>query len=195
VGGLLVMLYAGAVAAGAVAGQDAMLFGGTLTSGAESYVVLVLAGARGPLAGALVGWASGAGVGVRSSCVTAAGSNLPRLAGVVLRLRRRRLGGRRQLVEHPPRLPLRGLRGGRRGGGRDRRCRAASPSRVTPPPQPDPNRSATTLNHPRPRAHLMTYKFLVHALAALTLGGAIAQPAAAADSPTTVVKQRYLDEV
>ena len=60
VGGELVMLYAGVVAAGAVTGQHALLFGTALQPGLESYVVLALAGALGYLAGALVGWAIGA---------------------------------------------------------------------------------------------------------------------------------------
>jgi membrane protein DedA with SNARE-associated domain len=60
VGGELIMLYAGVVASGAVAGQHAQLFGTALTPGLESYVVLALAGALGYLVGALVGWAIGA---------------------------------------------------------------------------------------------------------------------------------------
>jgi membrane protein DedA with SNARE-associated domain len=60
VGGELVMLYAGVVASGAVAGHHATLFGTALAPGLESYVVLALAGALGYLVGALVGWAIGA---------------------------------------------------------------------------------------------------------------------------------------
>ena len=60
VGGELIMLYAGVVASGAVAGHHAMLFGTALAPGLESYVVLSLAGALGYLVGALVGWAIGA---------------------------------------------------------------------------------------------------------------------------------------
>lgn len=60
VGGELIMLYAGVVAAGAVVGQHAQLFGAGLHAGAESYIVLALAGTLGYLAGALVGWAIGA---------------------------------------------------------------------------------------------------------------------------------------
>jgi membrane protein DedA with SNARE-associated domain len=59
VGGELVMLYAGALAAGAVAGHHPDLFGNTLHAGAEAYVVLALAGTLGYLLGALVGWAIG----------------------------------------------------------------------------------------------------------------------------------------
>ena len=60
VGGELIMLYAGVLAAGAVSGQQAALFGSHLTPGFESYLVLVLAGAFGYLAGSLLGWGIGA---------------------------------------------------------------------------------------------------------------------------------------
>ena len=60
VGGELIMLYAGALSAGAIAGQHAVVFGTHLATGIESYVVLALAGSLGYLAGALVGWAIGA---------------------------------------------------------------------------------------------------------------------------------------
>jgi membrane protein DedA with SNARE-associated domain len=59
VGGELTMLYAGALAAGAIAGQHAVLLGHELQTGLESYVVLALAGTLGYLLGALVGWAIG----------------------------------------------------------------------------------------------------------------------------------------
>ena len=59
VGGELIMLYAGVVAAGAIAGQQATLFGVDLQSGAESYFVLALAGTLGYLLGAVIGWAIG----------------------------------------------------------------------------------------------------------------------------------------
>ena len=59
VGGELTMLYAGALAAGAIAGQHAVFFGHDLRTGFESYVVLALAGTIGYLIGALVGWAIG----------------------------------------------------------------------------------------------------------------------------------------
>ena len=59
VGGELIMLYAGALSAGAIAGQHAVVFGTHLATGIESYVVLALAGSLGYLAGALVGWAIG----------------------------------------------------------------------------------------------------------------------------------------
>ncbi|HEY1451597.1 MAG TPA: DedA family protein [Solirubrobacteraceae bacterium] len=59
VGGELVMLYAGVLAAGAVTGHGVSLFGATLGSGAESYVALALAGTLGYLLGACVGWELG----------------------------------------------------------------------------------------------------------------------------------------
>jgi membrane protein DedA with SNARE-associated domain len=55
----LVMLYAGALAAGAFAGQEVTLFGSHVSSGFSAYVVMSLAGAVGYLAGAIVGWAIG----------------------------------------------------------------------------------------------------------------------------------------
>jgi membrane protein DedA with SNARE-associated domain len=59
VGGELTMLYAGALSAGAIAGQHPVLLGHDLHTGLESYLVLALAGTIGYLAGALVGWAIG----------------------------------------------------------------------------------------------------------------------------------------
>jgi membrane protein DedA with SNARE-associated domain len=59
VGGELVMLYAGALAAGAVAAHHPVLFGTPLHTGTEAYVVLALAGTLGYLVGALAGWAIG----------------------------------------------------------------------------------------------------------------------------------------
>jgi len=56
----LVMLYAGAVAAGAFpAAHGVTLFGSRIGFGAGAFVVLALAGTLGYLAGALVGWAIG----------------------------------------------------------------------------------------------------------------------------------------
>src|SRR3954452_5123288 len=60
VGGELVMLFAGALAGGAIASQHVTLFGAGIPQGAEAYVVLVAAGTLGYLAGSLVGWAIGA---------------------------------------------------------------------------------------------------------------------------------------
>jgi membrane protein DedA with SNARE-associated domain len=59
VGGELTMLYAGALAAGAIAGQQPVLLGHELQTGLESYLVLSLAGTLGYLLGSLVGWAIG----------------------------------------------------------------------------------------------------------------------------------------
>jgi membrane protein DedA with SNARE-associated domain len=59
VGGELIMLYAGVLAAGAVAGHDAAFLGSTLSTGLETYLVLALAGSLGYLVGSLVGWEIG----------------------------------------------------------------------------------------------------------------------------------------
>jgi membrane protein DedA with SNARE-associated domain len=59
-GGELAMLYAGALAGGAIAGEHPVMFGTQLHTGLESYLVLVAAGTFGYLAGSLVGWAIGA---------------------------------------------------------------------------------------------------------------------------------------
>jgi membrane protein DedA with SNARE-associated domain len=59
-GGELAMLYAGALAGGAIAGQHPVMFGTQLHTGLESYLVLVAAGILGYTTGALVGWAIGA---------------------------------------------------------------------------------------------------------------------------------------
>jgi membrane protein DedA with SNARE-associated domain len=55
----LVMVYAGALAAGAFAGQHVTLFGHTVASHTWAYVVMALAGAIGYLVGAVGGWAIG----------------------------------------------------------------------------------------------------------------------------------------
>jgi membrane protein DedA with SNARE-associated domain len=52
VGGELIMLYAGVIAAGAVAGQD-------ISSGFGTYILLAVAGTLGYLLGAIVGWLIG----------------------------------------------------------------------------------------------------------------------------------------
>lgn len=59
VGGELIMLYAGVLAAGAIGQQHVVLFGMTLSDGLEAYVVIALCGALGYLAGSLIGWAIG----------------------------------------------------------------------------------------------------------------------------------------
>lgn len=59
VGGELTMLYAGALAAGAISSHQPVLLGHTLHTGLESYVLLAFAGTLGYLLGSLVGWAIG----------------------------------------------------------------------------------------------------------------------------------------
>ena len=54
----LVMLYGGALAAGAFAGHDVVLFGRTL-DGPAAYVAVALAGTIGYTIGAVIGWAIG----------------------------------------------------------------------------------------------------------------------------------------
>jgi membrane protein DedA with SNARE-associated domain len=58
-GGELTMLYAGALAAGAIAGSQPVLLGHPLATGLQAYLILALAGTVGYLGGALVGWAIG----------------------------------------------------------------------------------------------------------------------------------------
>ena len=55
----VVMVYAGAVAAGAFAGQSVALFGHTFADGFPAYLAMALAGTLGYLVGAIVGWAIG----------------------------------------------------------------------------------------------------------------------------------------
>ena len=55
----LVMLYAGALAAGAFVGQDVVVFGREVPTGWQSYVVMVLAGTIGYTLGSLAGWGIG----------------------------------------------------------------------------------------------------------------------------------------
>jgi membrane protein DedA with SNARE-associated domain len=62
VGGELIMVVAGAIAAGAIAGQPRLL-GHELSGGLETYVALALAGTLGYLLGSLVGWWIGRSVG------------------------------------------------------------------------------------------------------------------------------------
>jgi len=56
----LVMLYAGALAAGAFVGQDVVLFGERVGSGWPGFVAMVLAGTIGYTLGSLLGWGIGA---------------------------------------------------------------------------------------------------------------------------------------
>jgi membrane protein DedA with SNARE-associated domain len=55
----VVMVYGGAVAAGAFAGQDVVLFGRELDSGLPAYLGIALAGTLGYLLGSVLGWAIG----------------------------------------------------------------------------------------------------------------------------------------
>src|SRR3954454_115215 len=55
----LVMVYGGALAAGAFAGESVTLFGVDLGSGLDAFVAIALAGTIGYLIGSLIGWAIG----------------------------------------------------------------------------------------------------------------------------------------
>lgn len=55
----VVMVYGGAVAAGAFAGQDVVFFGRTIEDGWPAYVAIALAGTIGYTIGAILGWAIG----------------------------------------------------------------------------------------------------------------------------------------
>ena len=55
----LIMVYGGAVAAGAFAGQDIVLFGRELDSGLPAYLAVALAGTVGYVLGSILGWAIG----------------------------------------------------------------------------------------------------------------------------------------
>ncbi|HEY7016909.1 MAG TPA: DedA family protein [Gaiellaceae bacterium] len=55
----LVMLYAGALASGAFAGQDVVLFGHQIDSDGWAFVTMALVGTIGYLAGSVAGWCIG----------------------------------------------------------------------------------------------------------------------------------------
>jgi membrane protein DedA with SNARE-associated domain len=55
----LVMVYGGALAAGAFANQDVTLFGRTIDEGLPAYLAVALAGTIGYTVGAVIGWAIG----------------------------------------------------------------------------------------------------------------------------------------
>src|SRR5215218_245151 len=55
----LVMLYAGALAAGAFAGQDVVLFGEEIGTTGAAFAAMVLAGTLGYTLGSIAGWAIG----------------------------------------------------------------------------------------------------------------------------------------
>jgi membrane protein DedA with SNARE-associated domain len=56
----LVMVYAGALAAGAIAGQSVTLFGETISTPAWAFVAMAFAGTLGNTVGSVVGWGIGA---------------------------------------------------------------------------------------------------------------------------------------
>jgi membrane protein DedA with SNARE-associated domain len=55
----LVMLYAGAIASGAIAGAHVVLFGNRISSHGAAYVAIAIAGLVGNLVGAAIGWTIG----------------------------------------------------------------------------------------------------------------------------------------
>ena len=55
----VVMVYAGAVASGAIAGQSVTLFGYEFADGFPAYVAMATAGTVGYLVGSILGWALG----------------------------------------------------------------------------------------------------------------------------------------
>ena len=55
----VVMVYAGAVASGAFAGQDVVFFGVQIDQGVAAYLAMALAGTIGYTVGAVIGWAIG----------------------------------------------------------------------------------------------------------------------------------------
>ena len=55
----LVMVYGGALAAGAFAGHNVVLFGRTIDEGPAAYVAVALAGTIGYTVGSIIGWAIG----------------------------------------------------------------------------------------------------------------------------------------
>jgi len=58
IGGELVMLFAGVIAAGVIGSSHPTLFGATLSPGVAAYLVLSIAGALGSLGGSLAGWSA-----------------------------------------------------------------------------------------------------------------------------------------
>ena len=70
----VVMVYAGAVAAGAFAGQDVVFLGRTIDEGFAAYVAMALAGTIGYTIGSMGVGRSGSTAAVRTSSATAAGS-------------------------------------------------------------------------------------------------------------------------
>jgi membrane protein DedA with SNARE-associated domain len=58
-GSEIVMVYGGAIASGAIAGQSVTLFGHTFAAGLPAYLAISLAGTVGYTIGALIGWEIG----------------------------------------------------------------------------------------------------------------------------------------
>jgi membrane protein DedA with SNARE-associated domain len=58
-GSELVMVYGGAIASGAIAGQTVTLFGHTFPAGFPAYLAIAIAGTVGYLVGAVIGWEIG----------------------------------------------------------------------------------------------------------------------------------------
>jgi membrane protein DedA with SNARE-associated domain len=58
-GSEVVMVYGGAIASGAIAGESVTLFGHTFSSGFPAYLAIALAGTIGYTIGALLGWEIG----------------------------------------------------------------------------------------------------------------------------------------
>jgi len=58
-GSEVVMVYGGAIASGAIAGQSVTLFGHTFPSGLPAYLAIATAGTLGYLVGAVIGWEIG----------------------------------------------------------------------------------------------------------------------------------------
>ncbi len=166
----VVMVYGGALASGAFAGQEVTLFGNTIEEGWPAYLAIALAGSIGYTIGAVIGWAIGLYGGkpflerrgrwfhldekrldraerwfdrwgdwgvflgrldagrplvrldprrrLRGAARPLHGADVPRLLDLVLRLRRRRVRGGRELGGLPSRLPLRRVPRGRRRSSR-----------------------------------------------------------------------------
>ena len=120
------MVYAGALAAGAFASQNVVLFGQRIDSGWPAYLAVALAGTIGYTLGSIVGWAIGfyGGRPLRRAAraLVAPGRGEARTCGRVVRALRR-LGGadRPRHAGHP-------LVRGHPGRGRTHAARPATPS-------------------------------------------------------------------
>ena len=107
----LVMVYGGALAAGAFAGQDVVLFGETIEPGFWAYFAVAMSGTLGYTVGSVIGWAIGLYAGRptwRSMAVVAprprqarAGRPLVRALRRPDRLHRTRHSGGRSFIAIP----------------------------------------------------------------------------------------------